>query len=69
MAKVAAPTTLPSNSLQMGGGSHKVGLTVKRKTPSELRVSSFNYIYVIIVNKPCTLCATSSCGLSLKFPE
>lgn len=35
MAKVAAA---PSNSLQMVGGSHKMGLTVKRKTPSELRV-------------------------------
>lgn len=34
MAKVAAA---PSNSLQMVGGSHKMGLTVKRKTPSELR--------------------------------
>lgn len=36
MAKVAAA---PSNSLQMVGGSHKMGLTVKRKTPSELRVT------------------------------
>ncbi|KAK0586018.1 hypothetical protein LWI29_038025 [Acer saccharum] len=37
MAKVAAAGALPSNSLQIGGGSLKVGPTVKRKTPSELR--------------------------------
>lgn len=37
MAKVAAPSTLPSNSLQIGGGVFKVGPMVKRKTPSELR--------------------------------
>ncbi|KAJ4705446.1 Protein downstream neighbor of Son [Melia azedarach] len=47
MAKVAAPTTLPSNSLQMGGGSHKVGLTVKRKTPSELRGEQLKQANVI----------------------
>ncbi|KAK0584310.1 hypothetical protein LWI29_010987 [Acer saccharum] len=37
MAKVAAAGALPSNSLQIGGGSLTVGPTVKRKTPSELR--------------------------------
>ncbi|KAL5806351.1 hypothetical protein ACOSQ4_029084 [Xanthoceras sorbifolium] len=37
MAKVAAAGALPSNSLQIGGGSLKVGPAVKRKTPSELR--------------------------------
>ncbi|KAI9153672.1 hypothetical protein LWI28_014816 [Acer negundo] len=37
MAKVDAAGALPSNSLQIGGGSLKVGPTVKRKTPSELR--------------------------------
>lgn len=36
MAKVAAPGSLTS-TLQNGGGALKVGTTVKRKTPSELR--------------------------------
>lgn len=39
MAKVAAPGSLTSSSLQIGGGALKVGAAVKRKTPSELRVS------------------------------
>lgn len=39
MAKVATCGTLPSNSHQIGGGSLNMGSTVKRKTPSELRVS------------------------------
>jgi len=38
MAKVAAPGSLTS-TLQNGGGALKVGTMVKRKTPSELRVS------------------------------
>ncbi|KAB1222510.1 Protein downstream neighbor of Son [Morella rubra] len=37
MAKVAAPGSLTSSSLQIGGGAMKIGMTVKRKTPSELR--------------------------------
>ncbi|MBA0746796.1 hypothetical protein Gogos_009284 [Gossypium gossypioides] len=38
MAKVAAHGALTSASLQIGGDALKVGPTVKRKTPSELRV-------------------------------
>ena len=38
MAKVAAHGALTSTSLQIGGDALKVGPTVKRKTPSELRV-------------------------------
>ncbi|TYI32645.1 hypothetical protein ES332_A04G078600v1 [Gossypium tomentosum] len=37
MAKVAAHGALTSASLQIGGDALKVGPTVKRKTPSELR--------------------------------
>ncbi|XVE61346.1 hypothetical protein DITRI_Ditri06bG0032100 [Diplodiscus trichospermus] len=37
MAKVAAHGALTSTSLQIGGDALKVGSTVKRKTPSELR--------------------------------
>lgn len=37
MAKVAKPSSVPSASLQIGGGAIKVGPLVKRKTPSELR--------------------------------
>ncbi|XP_022744777.1 protein downstream neighbor of Son-like isoform X2 [Durio zibethinus] len=37
MAKVAAHGALTSTSLQIGGDALKVGPTVKRKTPSELR--------------------------------
>ncbi|GLT96308.1 hypothetical protein SLE2022_139410 [Rubroshorea leprosula] len=36
MAEVAGPSTLPP-SLQIGGNTLKVGLMIKRKTPSELR--------------------------------
>lgn len=39
MAKVAPPSSLPLTSLQIGGGAIKVAKMVKRKTPSELRVS------------------------------
>lgn len=39
MAKVATPGSLTSNSLQIGGTALQVGPMVKRKTPSELRVS------------------------------
>lgn len=39
MAKVAPPGSLPSTSMKIGGGTLKAGATVKRKTPSELRVS------------------------------
>lgn len=49
MAKVAAPSTLPSNSLQIGGGVFKVGPMVKRKTPSELRVCFFIYFILTIL--------------------
>jgi hypothetical protein len=38
MAKVARPGSLPPAALKIGGGAMKVG-PVKRKTPSELRVS------------------------------
>jgi hypothetical protein len=53
MAKVAAAGSLTSNSLQIGGGT---GL--RRKTPSELRVSSVpifvcifkqNLVYLVIM--------------------
>ncbi|PON44937.1 Donson [Parasponia andersonii] len=37
MAKVAKPSSVPSTSLQIGGGAIKVAPMVKRKTPSELR--------------------------------
>lgn len=39
MAKVAPPGSLPSTSMKIGVGTLKAGATVKRKTPSELRVS------------------------------
>lgn len=41
MAKVAAHGALTSGSLQICGDALKVGPTVKRKTPSELRVLIF----------------------------
>lgn len=40
MAKVATAGPVSSNSIGFGGASGKVGARVKRKTPSELRVSS-----------------------------
>ena len=39
MAKVATQCPVTSNALHFGGGPSKVGTAVKRKTPSELRVS------------------------------
>ena len=39
MAKVATAGPLSSNSIRFGGVSGKVEAGVKRKTPSELRVS------------------------------
>ncbi|XP_022158390.1 protein downstream neighbor of Son-like isoform X2 [Momordica charantia] len=37
MAKVVAPSSLPSVSHDIGGGAQKVGKSIRRKTPSELR--------------------------------
>lgn len=39
MAKVATPSSVPPSSLGIGSGPLKGGSMVKRKTPSELRVS------------------------------
>lgn len=59
MAKVAAA---PSNSLQMVGGSHKMGLTVKRKTPSELRGEQLkqNKVIELVDESPAALFGSTS---------
>lgn len=49
MAKVAAHGALASTSLQIGGDALKLGSTVKRKTPSELRVIFSPLTYTSIV--------------------
>ena len=50
MAKVAkvlaAPGSLPSDSLDFCGGAMKARAVVKRKTPSELRVRSFTPLII-----------------------
>ena len=50
---VAAPGSLPSDSLDFCGGAMKGRTVIKRKTPSELRVCSFAPLiipcYVLIV--------------------
>ncbi|XP_031267800.1 protein downstream neighbor of son homolog [Pistacia vera] len=75
MAKVATRGTLPSNSHQIGGGSLKMGSTVKRKTPSELRGEQLKRVNVIelVDESPAPLLGstsnTSEVGNGLKKPD
>ncbi|KAL5545652.1 hypothetical protein UlMin_005339 [Ulmus minor] len=72
MAKVAPPSSLPSTSLQIGGGAKKVARMVKRKTPSELRGEQLKRINAaeIVDESPSPLIGcTSELKNSLKKPE
>ncbi|KAJ0027293.1 hypothetical protein Pint_36232 [Pistacia integerrima] len=75
MAKVATRGTLPSNSHQIGGGSLKMGSTVKRKTPSELRGEQLKRVNVIGLVDECpapllgSTSNTSEVGDGLKKPD
>ncbi|XVF07479.1 hypothetical protein REPUB_Repub06bG0142700 [Reevesia pubescens] len=67
MAKVAAHGALSSASLQIGGDALKVGPTVKRKTPSELRGEQLKRTNVAeLVNKSL---APSEMDNGLKKPD
>ncbi|KAF5473425.1 hypothetical protein F2P56_010037 [Juglans regia] len=62
MAKVAAPGSLTSSSLQIGGGALKVGAAVKRKTPSELRGEQLKQVNAteLVDESPAPLLGTSN---------
>ncbi|XWS66537.1 hypothetical protein CRYUN_Cryun05aG0208200 [Craigia yunnanensis] len=67
MAKVAVHGALSSTSLQIGGDALKVGSTVKRKTPSELRGEQLKRTNVAeLVNKSL---APSEMDNGLKKPD